>query len=694
MEKFSNEQNNNQWFQVEEDINKEERKKAEEKNSVKVEHFNLNNSAIKKNMERILDRITEKESLGEAKEKKDPFSKGAEELISLRWKNLIESFREFRRKEDDIILDEICLQKAVQTIREKDTRVISTKNEITDGLVDEISTLKWEQEELKQTSPEAYIGLNLSNFKEQIERAKRGMLVETNYVKEKKENILKAMKAGEHIFLHGHLGGGKTDLAVETCIDRMVDLHINREMDDWLEKNPEAQEKEIIATYRGIKEKHEYGVETGDSEIMEKVRPFLISGSKDFDLRDLYIEKKINVVKFNGKEIREHNKNINKEVKKWKEDNKEELSKLSEEEAKKAEYKQWDRIQSLYEMNNKSGFGTVVEDIKKELFRAVEEGKPIIIDEANAIPPTVLISMNDILTKGPGKMAYIPGVGPVEVKEGFNVIMTGNLETSSLAEYLGTEEMNPAFLSRLKVEEYDYLPQNTGGNVYEQENSEQNELFQTVIAFLANEDGSLKLSEGAMDKLFKLTQLAKITQEVFSGRWRESDIAKDASGDEALEPKLEKSVLSIRNIINVLKEWNKGQEMDLDMALFKAFISNAIIPSDQNFILNEAKKYGFFSDTDGWDVRSSKMPILVDIKDIRKRKYEYMRPKDYMYSPRDTVQILYGKAPERLKFPDMELKAFAKTEVSGEKIDEFEEFEDEFNKYENAFEKFLEKEGC
>lgn len=716
VEKFSNQNQLNQegWSQIEEAIKQKEKQIIKKKNLIKIKDLNLKNSAIKKNLKRF---TSEREKNNKQENEWTPkggtwwknlartfidlnydlenLPKGAEELMLLKAENLVEALREHKNKQYKIILDEICLQKVIQFIRESDVRAISTRNEITDGLVDEMNKLKKEQEELKQISPEAYIGLTLSNFKEQIQRTKRGMLVETNYVKEKKESTLKAMKAGKHMFLHGHLGGGKTDFAIDVSIDRMIDLNVKKELDMWLEKNPNAKEMDIIKTYKNIKKKYEIGVKNEDPKIMEKVRPFLVSGSKDFSLKDLYVEKTLKVTKFNGKEISEHLKSIDEEYEKWVKDNKEELSKLSKEEKARKEAEEAHRILEIYKMKN-TGFGTMVKEIRKELLRAVEEGKPIIIDEVNSIPPTLLISMNDILTKKPGEKAYIPGVGSIEVKEGFNIIMTGNLETGGVAEYFGTEEMNPAFLSRVIPQEYNYLPQNKNGNVFEQENPEQNELFQTIITFLADKDGSLKLPEGSIDKLFKLAQLAKITQDVFSGRWNENDVIKTKSGDE-IEPKLEKTVLSIRNIINVLEEWNKGQEIDLDMALWKAFISQATIPSDQDYILKQAARYGFFQENDGWNLQSfeeTKNINLISEKDIKKSKYKYTRPNNHIYTPSDTVQILYGKAPERIKFPDINLEVFAEKEISIEKMEEFDQFENEINKYEKAFETFLKKEGC
>jgi len=618
-------------------------------------------------------------------------------MIELRWKNLVDSFCKYRDIEDRIIVDEILLQQLIGEIMDKNRGVISTRCPETDRIVDEIKEFIQAEKDLKESSPEAYIYLNLSDFKENIKRVRRGSLAETSSVKLVKEDILEKMKLGKHFFIHGHLGGGKSDLAIDVSIERMIDLHVGREIGEWMDNNPQASEKEIAREYRKIKNKYEKGVKEGDSEIMDKVRPYVISGSKDFSLQDLYVEKTLTLVKFNGKTLSEHNKIVEDECKKWEKENAESLSRLNVDQRRERIMDERKRILDLYIMKNQ-GFGTEVRKITKELKKAIEEGKTIIIDEANAIPPTLLISMNDILSKGYKKNAYIPGEGPVEIKEGFNVIMTGNLRGSSIADYFGIEEMNPAFLSRLEKISYDYLYQNKAGNVYEQEKPEENELFQVILTFLAEKDGSLILPQGSLEKLFQLAQLAKVTQDVFSGRWEESDFSPTASGDRAIEPRLDKSVLSIRNIINVLQEWNKGQKNDLDMALWKSFISGATVPSDQDYILSQAaNRFGFFSQERGW--REIK-PLGVNaplrtLDDIRTKKYEYNRLENHCFSPREVVEILYGKAPERINFPDIDLDAFKEREIDIKRIAEIEEFErGDLKKYEKAYNIANSKEGC
>jgi hypothetical protein len=692
------------WKRVEEGINQEERKKAweiseEQFRKIIKESLSQGGDVFMDSFEKIeeiLSQGAEEQGEESATNEQETLIKLAEKLISLRWKNLSESLKKYKNIQDEIIFNKMLINKIVTAVKNNDKRVISTRNVYADKLIEIVEKLEREQRELKQaTTPEAYTGINLLEAKKQIEKARQGRMIETNYVKGVKKEVIEEMKNGEPVFIHGHLGGGKSDFAADVCIDRMVELCVQRQIDEWQETNKKASKKEIIKKYHKIRKEFEERIKEKDKKTLEKVLPFIVSGSKDFSLQDLYTEKMLKVVKLNGETIVDHNNNIKKEIAENFKKHQKEWSKLSIEERAKKEADEARRIEKLYIMKKGGGYGTEVEKIEKELLRAIKEGKPIIIDEVNAIPPTLLISMNDILVRKPGELAYIPGVGPKEIKEGFSVIMTGNL-TSSLTEYFGTEEINPAFLSRLQVREYNYLPQNKAGSFYEQENPEKNELFQAILIFLADKKGSLSLPEGSLDKLFKLSQLAKITQDVFSGKWEESDMANTKSGDESMEPRLTKSILSIRNVINVLKKWNKGEKMDLDMALWKSFISNAIDPQDQNYILNKAKECGFFMEKDGWKIDiGDDSRALTTLDDIRTREYKYTIPKNYTYSPRDFVEILYGKAPERINYPDIDLNAFSdEREIDMEEIGKLETFEEEIEKYEKGFQLAMVKERC
>lgn len=75
-----------------------------------------------------------------------------------------------------------------------------------------------------------------------------------------------------------------------------------------------------------------------------------------------------------------------------------------------------------------------------------------------------LIALNDLLQRHVGQTAYITGVGPIEIKQGFGFIGTGNLSTD-LIHYEGTNQLNPAFQSRFVTIEYNYVPQQLSGEL-------------------------------------------------------------------------------------------------------------------------------------------------------------------------------------------------------------------------------------
>lgn len=108
--------------------------------------------------------------------------------------------------------------------------------------------------------------------------------------------------------------------------------------------------------------------------------------------------------------------------------------------------------------------------IKGPLYRAMEEGLPLVIEEVNAIPPEILKSLNDIVVNAK-KGEEVPVIGDpkgakVRAKPGFGVIMTGNLNRNPKAidRYKGLFELSADFVNRIRPIDYDYLPQSTEGS--------------------------------------------------------------------------------------------------------------------------------------------------------------------------------------------------------------------------------------
>ena len=141
----------------------------------------------------------------------------------------------------------------------------------------------------------------------------------------------------------------------------------------------------------------------------------------------------------------------------------------------------------------------------------------------------------------------------------------------------------------------------------------------------------------------------------------------------------------MRNILSVLKEWDKGSEKDLDMALWDGFISSITNPDDQSFILSQAKRYNFFKNKDGWDIEPK--PIgssLTSLKEARKDEYIHeLKPMDIM-TLTETVEAVYGARPERIEFPDINendiLEALDDTVEQLEDFEKINEFQEKLDR--------------
>ncbi|MDD4753418.1 MAG: hypothetical protein PHT78_09265 [Desulfitobacteriaceae bacterium] len=125
-----------------------------------------------------------------------------------------------------------------------------------------------------------------------------------------------------------------------------------------------------------------------------------------------------------------------------------------------------------------------------------------------------------------------------------------------MVNYEGTNELNPAFKSRFVTIEYNYVPQKITGSLEDQEFPEKNELFRIIITRLADKNGNIHIpdSKRTLEELFRFSQLCRVTQNIFMGNWKENEVQKDFGTD---EPELRESVLSIRNILHVLDNFDQ-----------------------------------------------------------------------------------------------------------------------------------------
>lgn len=624
---------------------------------------------------------------------------GREERAISAMRRLIEANLVVAAREDAALSKQESDLGLLLRIAKKDGRDrVSTRSEVTDHIRGQVDGIKEDRERLAEQTPESYTLIHGIELRKHIGQVKSGEMVTTPYVQRHLERVESNIAKGRPTFLHGHLGSGKTELAINAAkrasMDKVAYEEAMQDVKEYRKTHPEASKKENTAelgrAYRRHLAMFEKAFKDGDSVAHERFSPLVISGAKDLTSQDLFADKTLKLTKFNGKPLLEHKKDLDALILEWQKENPEDAK---DPEKAKAEA---DKIIELYKLKNQA-FGTEVETIKQAIYRGVEEGRPVVIDEINAIPSAVLISLNDVLQRKPGDNCYVPGVGATKIQPGFSIIMTGNLSSGGV-NYLGTEDLNPAFLSRLDIIEHDYLPMSENGNLEDQADPRKNELFHVVISYLADRQGNLRLPEmdKSLEKLFSLCQLAHETQSIFGGK-QHGSITMD-SGEE-IEAGLEKSVLSIRNILNVLEEWDKGSEKDLDKALFDGFITGITNPDDQNLVLTLAKRYGFFSRADGYNVMVKERGAGFTAWDeIHPDKYDFKNSPLETKSVRKVVELLYGPGPEREVYPEDidfgEVMSEVDDEMSVEDLERYEKRIEKLDRVISALEVLGSQCGC
>lgn len=522
-------------------------------------------------------------------------------------------------------------------------------NSATRYRVDQIKRLEDEKSIILNSSSVAKDYYNKKKILLDIENQNNGKLINVDYVDEAKKKIKKALINGNPINIFGHLGSGKTaiatEAAVEYAVERKIQSYLELSMETWYIEHIDADFEEMIENFSSfnsyIKKYYKNILNNPLDSQWQELQPLFISGSHNLTYEDMFVEKTLKLENtFSVDSLENHLKTIAISFNNWILDHKNELKEMSDEEAINAKIEIWKSLSDILVAQN-SSFGTEIKKIEKEILIALRQGRVVIIDELNAIAMSNLIALNDILQKKRGEYVYVTGVGAVKIEDGFAIIGTGNLSNSTV-NYEGTNELNPAFKSRFINMEYNYLPQNLTGEYNNQSDLSENQLFRVIITRLLDLDGSLRIPypQRSIDELFRFAQLSRLTQNVFMGKWRDSQ---DGERD-IVDLELRESVLSIRNIMRVLDEWNLGEEKDFSKALWDAFISSITSPEDQNYILSQAIRFGFFNSSEGWnnELRYS-WDYTLSFEDIRKEKYTYTRPKLEILSIIDVGELIYGK---------------------------------------------------
>ena len=319
------------------------------------------------------------------------------------------------------------------------------------------------------------------------------------------------------------------------------------------------------------------------------------------------------------------------------------------------------------------------------VYQAAKEGRVVIIDEANYIPPELLAKLNDIMTKRPGEKINVQedGIGDITVRKGFGIIFTGNINPPAGAgeqRYIGRYRFDAAFLDRMSAIPYGYLPQAVEGNLNDY-SPEQKQLFTiamttallpyrppatelytpaALLEKLESRHGTCFLPGGerGINTVWRFSQFAAVTQRAFAGDIKDGDAHGFSVNGSAVGYRPSVS-LSPRGVMRVIEAWrDDGFQVELDHYIAKHLLLRATDPKDQAYLYQLGKFFGFFS-SEGWD----KSP---DYSASFQGKFSFKVPnekeaKDSSVAPevvpaRKSIEALYGEIPTRSEWPDKQVQ--------------------------------------
>lgn len=401
-------------------------------------------------------------------------------------------------------------------------------------------------------SPEGFLAFHLLRLREYKRSLEKEELVRTPWVEDRIKEIRESLRMGRPVFLYGETGSGKTEVA----------KLIGQECSNGYEivRGHKFMTREDLFGYLGLTATKSPPAEQVPALINEAMR-----------------------------RVKENNPDMTDE---------------------ELEYDR--RIIENVIIGQASDPVTVTEFFWGPVYRAMREGKLLIIDEANYISPGLTASLNEILSGArPGREFNIPEKEEeVEIKEGFGIILTGNINIGERKKYLERYTLDPALRDRVKLIEYNTPPQEYRSEIgpysqLETGDKPERDLFLIAVATLIDRKGNLILPNGeaGLEQVWRLCQAFKLFQDIFAGKPVKGEY-QFVQGDRSLSLLITQNNLSMRKLINILTRWKQeGFSRSLDYYIWDEVIKQALsTPQEAAYFYQIFQNiYGFFQDEKIWD---------------------------------------------------------------------------------------------
>ena len=232
---------------------------------------------------------------------------------------------------------------------------------------------------------------------------------------------------------------------------------------------------------------------------------------------------------------------------------------------------------------------TVTEFAPGPLLRAMIEGRPVILDEVNAMPAEFLKRLNRILQLRPGDTLHVQeNAGrPVTIAKGFAILATANEQTPH--RYRGLDRLSAELVNRFGAGSYRvHYPD--AGRSYE-EFPRENALLSAAAVVDARGELPPHITP---DELTRAARAAFVSQQVFAGVHGEGfgeyvSTERDIDG----RPGLEETVLAPRTLVAVLhKVAASAGSITLDHALSR-FVEGVMHAEDRRVLALIISGQGF-----------------------------------------------------------------------------------------------------
>ncbi len=523
-------------------------------------------------------------------------------LYSHKYSNVSKAVRDYHTI--DHSLEEVeAIQSELEAMISRETTVDSSLRMSLDQVKHTAELLKGDKETLLASSPESYYVGSLMHLRELKKQALSGSIIETTSVHAKRRQIERFALAGRSIFLHGAPGTGKTEMA----------MHVANHL-------PTAKAYLDKARYES----------KGDAQ------PFMIiSASKQTDSSELTGHQIINVKQMPDDERKAFIDAIETEMRTW-------LGKKNDPYITDAEKdRQMGIIIEAYKFTHGQGMETSF--WTGPMYKCMEEGIPFIVDEANAMPPDVLIKINHLMTRRPGDKVVIQEDSGKEItiKEGFCFIFTGNIGE----QFQGRYRLEQSFVNRIgdAMIEYDYLPED--------------ELTEVLFAYLMESNkgkGSIVMSPSDMNQVLLFAHATCFAQRVFADK-EDMDISDESGGSLSVRDHklLKNTPLSMRNIFNIVDSFKRdNQTKPFEYYVYDAFLKPIQDQGERYTYYKIFEASGMFAGA-GHNLRRDTSGKVIEFSLFDDSPLIYKNDKYHVFTPRDVVDKIYGPYTGEIPLEDI-----------------------------------------